>query len=580
MGSSAASSCAYIGDDLQSSNLEESKLPQRRGQPLHNPSVHPNTNIFVIDMSRWDATYNPITGDPIYCSDCRSIFNRYSTYTPINNEPDHFQWICEFCGDVNEIRADEEEMPKTDAVAYILEGSTVMVDNSEFLDDKDNIAVIFCLDISGSMEAKAPGGQTKLDLVKIAILAQIEEMKRNNPARRVLLITFGNEVTIYKDSQDKVLISKPETMSFEECIQFAQNLEPDIINRPIRTQELELAHVVKGLKTKGMTALGPSLCVGVGLAERGTPGSKIIICTDGVANIGIGALEGRAGQSRDATAFYEQVGNYAKERGINVNVIAIEGTECKLASLSYIADFTEGNLVKVDPRRLGEDLADILADKVIACNVRATVTLHRALKFKGEDENELLFNGSRLFKDIGNITLKSSFSFEYAKKSQDELHLSEVDITDLKEIPFQIVIDYKNSDGSHCLRVITQVLRTTDNLKEAEQYANYDALAANYQIRGARLVQEGRFEEWQQEDGAYRGHMMRNVRTVDEQAKFVNLVQKAEEMNQDIIRHQEVEKRKGVNIEHQSKKVSKAARVQVMSDSFSSKINSWKKSKF
>jgi Mg-chelatase subunit ChlD len=576
MGSSAASSCAYIGDDA-SSMREESKQPQGR------QAVRPNTNIFVIDMSRWDSTFNPITGDPIYCSDCRGIFNIYSTYTPINNEPDHFTWICEFCGNENEIRADAEELPKSESVAYILEGPTVQTSEGlvdDMVEDSDIISVIFCLDISGSMEAKAPGGQTKLECVRVAILSQIEELKRNTPGRRVILITFGNEVTVYKDSSDKVTISKPDGMTFEDCIQFAQNIEADFLTRPIRTQEIELKHTVNGLKTKGMTALGPALCVGVGLAERGTPGSKIIICTDGVANVGIGALEGRAGQSRDATAFYEQVGNYAKERGINVNVIAIEGTECKLASLSYLADFTEGNLVKVDPRKLGEDFADILADKVVACNVRATVTLHRALKFKGEDENELLFNGSRLFKDIGNITLKSTFSFEYAKKSQEELHLSEVDISDLKQIPFQILIDYKNPDGSHCLRVVTQVLKATDNLQEAERHANYDAIAANYQIRCARLAGEGRFEEWQQEDAAYRDHMMRNIRTVEHQAKFMNLVEKAEELNRDIIRHQEVEQIKGVKVDHASKRVSKAARVQVMSDSFSSKINSWKKKKF
>ncbi len=45
------------------------------------------------------------------------------------------------------------------------------------------------------------------------------------------------------------------------------------------------------MSTYGSTALGPGLLVSVSLAARGKPGSKVIICTDGMANLGVGSIE-------------------------------------------------------------------------------------------------------------------------------------------------------------------------------------------------------------------------------------------------------------------------------------------------
>ncbi len=53
------------------------------------------------------------------------------------------------------------------------------------------------------------------------------------------------------------------------------------------------------------------------------PGSRVIICTDGLANVGIGNLEGANAQEDN---FYEQVGQYAKRKGVILLVISIKGT--------------------------------------------------------------------------------------------------------------------------------------------------------------------------------------------------------------------------------------------------------------
>jgi hypothetical protein len=57
-------------------------------------------------------------------------------------------WTCEFCNTPNEIMLDEEELPKSATVNYLVEAAAQVEDKKMGGQD---ISVIFCLDISGSM---------------------------------------------------------------------------------------------------------------------------------------------------------------------------------------------------------------------------------------------------------------------------------------------------------------------------------------------------------------------------------------------------------------------------------------------
>jgi hypothetical protein len=45
------------------------------------------------------------------------------------------------------------------------------------------------------------------------------------------------------------------------------------------------------LEETGPTALGPAVLTAVSMASKQKIGSQIVICTDGLANIGLGALD-------------------------------------------------------------------------------------------------------------------------------------------------------------------------------------------------------------------------------------------------------------------------------------------------
>jgi hypothetical protein len=57
------------------------------------------------------------------------------------------------------------------------------------------------------------------------------------------------------------------------------------------------------LEETGSTALGPALLLGVTIAGS-RPRSQVILCTDGLANTGIGSLEGK---KDDYTPFYTEL---------------------------------------------------------------------------------------------------------------------------------------------------------------------------------------------------------------------------------------------------------------------------------
>jgi hypothetical protein len=105
----------------------------------------------------------------------------------------------------------------------------------------------------------------------------------------------------------------------------------------------------------------------------------VVLCTDGLANIGVGLLDPL---TEEAAKFYEQLGQIAKERNITVNVITIKGEGCKMEVIGKLAELTNGNMKVVNPESLSDDFANVLKDEVIGLNVEVMIQLHKAMKFR------------------------------------------------------------------------------------------------------------------------------------------------------------------------------------------------------
>jgi hypothetical protein len=125
-----------------------------------------------------------------------------------------------------------------------------------------------------------------------------------------------------------------------------------ILEKPISQSKTQIAQKLFALEDKGATALGPALLASVGVAAQ-KPGSKVILCTDGLANIGLGSMDTDDGANEEeAEAFYRRVAAYAKDNGVIINVISIKGTTCSMENLGILADTTGGQVDIVDPLEL------------------------------------------------------------------------------------------------------------------------------------------------------------------------------------------------------------------------------------
>lgn len=186
------------------------------------------------------------------------------------------------------------------------------------------------------------------------------------------------------------------------------------------------------LEETGPTALGPALLSAVAMAGQGAPGSMVVLCTDGLANVGLGAFDEIKNEQnmKEVDGFYERIGEYAKEKGVQVSTISIVGEECNIDTLSKISEITGGAVERVDPLMLTQNFSNILSLPVIATNVTAKVKLHKGLEFRNENQASLSEDKSLMVRELGNVTEETEITFEYRLKNiKDLVKMEDLDLT-------------------------------------------------------------------------------------------------------------------------------------------------------
>lgn len=233
------------------------------------------------------------------------------------------------------------------------------------------------------------------------------------------------------------------------------------------------------LEETGPTALGPAVLTAIALAGEGAPGSSVIVCTDGLANVGLGAFDDAKTeeQEKKVSDFYEIIGQYAKTKGVTVNIISIQGEECNIETLSKISELTGGEVQRVDPKDLIDNFSNIFALPTIATNVQLKVKLHKGLEFRNEDARNLSEDKTILARELGNVNEETEVTFEYKMKGVKKLlQMDDLDMTKINFFPFQAQITYTALDGSRCIRVITNTMETSTDRDELERKADFNLL--------------------------------------------------------------------------------------------------------
>lgn len=394
-----------------------------------------NTNVVSIRFDTLKKSSAMHAGEAISCSDCQAILSQISHIT--EDGPDKV-WKCEFCGTRNVVEIEDEERPTADDVTYLMEPALTTEGMSA--SGRDESIVVFCIDTSGSMtittevpgHLKLRGSDTlhrlqrdssfegpqhlprearnvtyisRLQALQAAVDHQLGEMAKEFPDRRIALVTFSCDVCVIGDGTGEVVTATGSKLQDkEELARIGASLPAP---RPIKETRASLGEKVFGLEEGGSTALGPALIIALSMASQ-HPGSKVILCTDGKSNEGVGKVENLHDDEPAPEEFYESIAATATAKGVSMSVITIKGTDCKLIHLGKLADTTGGQVNIVDPLKLTEEFSNVLADRIIATNVTATFILHHGL-YIGKVENE----SSKEKRVIGNVRADHEISFEY-----------------------------------------------------------------------------------------------------------------------------------------------------------------------
>ena len=141
--------------------------------------------------------------------------------------------------------------------------------------------------------------------------------------------------------------------------------------------------------------------------------------------------------------------------------------------------------------------------------VSIKIKLHKALEFRNENKDNLNQDGTILQRVLGNVNEDTEITFEYTLKSLDKIiEMEDVDLENLKTLPFQTQITYKTLDGAKIVKVITQQLTICSDREDVEKDANYEILGQHAIQQSAKMAQKGDVREAQ----AYAKNWNRKIR--------------------------------------------------------------------
>jgi small GTP-binding protein len=499
----------------------ETSYEQIRSDDAHNSYIcqKADVNCAIVRFGKYfldqpSMTIPCLQPDIVACN-CGAVMMPYKRSCELDKN-----WTCEYCNARNNVNSSiYSSVQPADTIEFIFGTPKTQVVEEE--DDDD--LIIFCVDTSGSMcttdalpkysvlnldmrgsqkqrqkqfqefnvdsntqympkESRDTTYVSRMECMQSAIDLQFEELCKHHPNNRVILVAFNNNVTIIGDGQpsNKFVVSNEDYFKdFEKLFRIGQLYDIHQVKSIFLSKD-QLSTVLFDIETGGTTSLGPALTISCGLASQ-HPKSKIIVCTDGMANIGIGSSE--HGQVEQ---FYSLLSSTANRYGTSISVIGIEGENCDLKNLGKCAIDTSGSVNVRKPIELRRMMRQIVDNPIIATNASIKIVMHNSYSITQTTNKNP--SHSVTF-ELGNITGDSDYTFSFTSSRQ-------YNRSESREIPIQVQLQYKRMDGLTCLRVINSKLPpiTTDRC-EAEKHVDVSIVALHAIRQAAQFGQQSMYLE-------------------------------------------------------------------------------------
>ncbi len=117
-------------------------------------------------------------------------------------------------------------------------------------------------------------------------------MSKVNPERKVGIVTFSSEVQIIGDGTNiPSIVAGDKLLNYDVILENGIKCAETVMTKPIKETKKALETKLMAIEESGPTALGPGIFSAIALAGEGAPGSLVIVCTDGLANVGLGNFD-------------------------------------------------------------------------------------------------------------------------------------------------------------------------------------------------------------------------------------------------------------------------------------------------
>jgi len=277
-----------------------------------------------------------------------------------------------------------------------------------------------------------------------------------------------------------------------------------------------LLKLVENIATEGMTALGPGVVYCLGMASK-FPGSKLMVCTDGQANVGLGKVGGKKEQEKqEIKDTYDKVARLAKKNNITINVLSIRGEDCCLEYLGTLADMTSGTVDIVDPKDLSSIVAAIMSKPILGSGVTIKAICSSNFAFTDTGARESI-------RELGNVTSDTDLTFSFASTNP---------FSEPAEVPFQVQLSFTRPDGAQVVRVLTRRMPICNDRDKVEASNLKSSIVAMKAIQhSAGLAQNGEYEIARANLITTMRLLQRAMHTRQHQREYINFIVQSEKLD-------------------------------------------------
>ena len=389
-----------------------------------------------------------IVGKPIACHKCNGFLLSVDQIQEDPKVGKHF--VCPFCGTLNVIEG--EIVVAGDDTDFTVEQPIDATEAGTGVISAGGKSFLALIDVSGSMSG------ANLAAVKRSLNTSIESLAANAPDTMFGLIEFESSVLARNlDTGEAIQLPQDSFASLDKIMESTKKLLDKIklVNVGKNTDKLK-GHV-QALRDQGGTALGPAAAMAYVIAKHRNVG-RIVLLTDGLANEGIGALEGY--QVTPANQYYEDLGKMFLEVGAAVDVVGISsGAGMELKTLGLLPEATGGQMYFVTPNELDRSLSELAGATMLGRDVEVRLITPPGITVK---------DASGVSRAIVDRLKKTSESKIGVVGEDHELYFEVEPNKEIKEseVPLQVQVTYTDEVGARRVRSLTTKLKVSKNEDE------------------------------------------------------------------------------------------------------------------